>query len=200
MRKPTMRLPLAAVAGAGREAAQLLVLLSLLGLAMQGLGAALSVPAVSPAVAVAPGTALRGLSTAGLHALRPAIAQPAQQPQPAAGSLRRDGDLGWWIHPGTLTRAELAAQLAEASGSRLRGDLLQPEARLPAQSLRLPSSEAAWRWLLDARQGYALRCAGLRCELWLTTAAAQPTTVSVPAPLPADPPGLFPAEPPPEPG
>lgn len=199
MRKPTMRLPLAAAAtGAWREAAQLLVLLSLFALAMQGLSHALAAPPVSPAAAVAPSSALRGLSTVGLHALRPPIAP--QAPQPAAGSLRRDGEQGWWIHPGTLTRAELAAQLAEASGSRLRGELLQPEARLPAQALRLPSSEAAWRWLLDARQGYALRCAGLRCELWLTTAAAQPATVSAPAPLPADPPGLFPAEPPPEPG
>ncbi len=190
MSKPTLRLPLAVAA------AQLLVLLSLLALAMQGLGRALSVPAASAATAV-PSTALRGLSTAGLQALRPPVAQQATQP--TAGSLRRDGDQGWWIHPGTLTRAELAASLAEASGSRLRGDLLQPEARLPAQALRLPSSEAAWRWLLDTRQGYALRCAGLRCELWLTTTAAQPAPVSATAPLSADPPGLFPAEAPPEP-
>lgn len=199
MSKPTLRLPLEAAA-AWRDAAQLLVLLSLLALAMQGLGAALSVPAVSPAAAVAPSPVLRGLSTAGLYALRPGIAPQAQPaPQPAAGSLRRDGEQGWWIHPGTLTRAELAASLAEASGSRLRGDLLQPEARLPEQALRLPSSEAAWRWLLDARQGYALRCAGLRCELWLTTAGAQPAAAIAPASVPADPPGLFPAEPPPEP-
>lgn len=194
MRKPTMRLPLAAAAC--REAALLLGLLSLLALAMQGLGAALSAPAASNA-AGAPSRALRGLSTENLRAARPTIAQ--QAPQPVAGSLRRDGDQGWWIHPGELTRAELAASLAEASGSRLRGELLQPEARLPAQALRLPSSEAAWRWLLDARQGYALRCAGLRCDLWLTAAATQPAAAVTPSPLPADPPGLFPAEAPSEP-
>lgn len=197
MSKSTPRLSPAA--NAWRDATPLLALLSLFALTLHGLGRVLSAPAESVAIVLPSSTGLRGLATQGLRASPAAIAQAV--PPQAAAFLRRDGELGWLIHPGTLTRAELAAHLAEASGSRLRGDLLQADARLPAQPLRLPSTEAAWRWLLDARQCYTLRCAGLRCVLWLAAAVTPPTTSTptVALPSPADPPGLFPAEPPPEP-
>ena len=120
---------------------------------------------------------------------------------------------------------QLAQRLAEASGSRLSGMPLAPDAEpLPAAGMRLPSTEAAWQWLLGSQRSYVLRCAGLACEVWLlgttsaasapvgptrpmagaSVATAQPAASLRPAMLApatpqADPPGLFPAELPAEP-
>lgn len=109
----------------------------------------------------------------------------------------------WVIQAQRLPRAEVAAQLAQLSGSAVHGDLAAlAQARPVTLNWRGGSLAAAWQVLLDGEVSHARRCSAARCELWLAaspravagTAIRQPDAAPLNRAQQPDPPGLFPSE------
>ncbi len=134
------------------------------------------------------------------------LAQAASASAPVdlakAGTVQRRA-AAWSITPGDASRAELAQQLAAQSGSRVIGDLSALQALSPLrQTAHQLDLQDAWRLVLGGSSNHALRCNGKACTVWLigpSPAGPNANSASSVRAAPPDPPGPFPAEPPPEP-
>jgi hypothetical protein len=110
------------------------------------------------------------------------------EPQPSApppGGVQRDGET-WRIEAQSVSRAQLAQQLAQASGSQLNAEAIawfQQAAPLSGHWQGL-SLRAAWQGLLGDQVHYALRCGTQRCALWVAGASAAPSAGSGRMPMP----------------